>query len=154
RGCEEADAKALAACVNPAAIRRLHGPASTDVLLGFAAAAVAWDFPVAIAWALLASAIVFGLRRALQAISGLPESHVASRVVRWISTRFTAVGVLAAIAGVAGIAIATNEPAPGSQVIGWALIVPAVLIGIAALWRIAAFAEALLAWSWQWREAV
>ena len=102
---EDADAAPLAACLNLVAIQRMRGPASTDLLLGFAAAAVAWDFPAAIAWALLASTIVLGLRRALHAIDGLPEPRAARRAIRWISTNFTVVGVIAAIGGVAGIEI-------------------------------------------------
>ena len=154
RLCSDADAAPLAACLNAVSIRRLRGPASTDLLLGFAAAMAVSDLPAAIAWGLLASAVLSGLRRGLQAIDGWPEPHVARRVMRWMSAKFAAVGVIAAIAGVAGLAIAANEPAPGSEAIGWMLIAPAVLIGIAALWRLAAFVELLLAWPFQWRGAV
>ena len=154
-GSEDADAKALATCLNPVTLQRLRGPASTDLLLGFAAAAVAWDFPAVIAWGLLASAIVFGLRRALLAIAGLQESHIVRRVSRWISANFSVVGVIAAVTGMIGaVLIAGINATPGSQVVGSVLIAPAVVIGTAALWRLGAALELLLAWPFQWRGAV
>jgi hypothetical protein len=155
RLCSDADAAPLAACLNAVSIRRLRGLASTDLLLGGIAATTVSDLPVVFAWGLFGGAIVFGLRRALQVIGGLRESHVARRASRWISGNFAVVGVIAAVTGMTGaVMLAGINATPDSQVGGGVLIAPAVLIGIAALWRLAAFLELLLAWPFHWRGAV
>ena len=152
---EDADAAPLAACLNLVAIQRMRGPASTDLLVGLVAAAFAPDLASGAAWAIVATPVVFGLRRLLQMVGDLPEAHAARRFSGWVSANATVVGVIVLITGAIGVAlIAGIQSSAGDRAVGSVLIVPAVLAGTAAIWRIAAFVELLLAWPFLWRGAV
>jgi hypothetical protein len=152
---DAADAAALEACLNPVAVRQLHGLASTDLLVGLAVATFAADLSGAATWAVLATAVVLGLRRLLQAIGELPREHRVHRAMRVILGNLILVGVLSAVASAFGaIAFTSPEPNIGTITLGALLAAPAALFAIAGAWRIAAFLELVLAWPLQWREAV
>ena len=154
---EDADAMALAASLNPVAIRQLRGPASTDVLVGLCVAVFAPDLPAAFCWAAIAAAIVFGLRRALLAILELPETNRLRRVARTIAANKVVSGVLIAVSAWVGTMVFATPDAGDSiaeTALATTLMVPPALVAIAGAWRIAAFLETLVAWHFQWREAV
>ena len=154
-GSEDADAKPLAACLNPVAIRRMRGPASTDLLVGLAAAAFAPDLASAAVWALVATAIVFALRRMLQAIGNLPEAHRARVVARAVLGNRIIVGVLAIVgAWLAAIVFAAPEPGFGALAVAAILATPLALLVTSLVWRVAAWVELVVAGAFLWREAV
>ena len=152
---EDADTMPLNASLNRVAIRQLRGLASTDVLVGLFVAAFAPDLPAAFCWAVVATAVVYGLRLLLQRIGRLSPTHRLRRIGAALAANRIVTGAVTGIAGAFGVAlIGSTNASPGEQAVGAVLIVPAVLFGIAALWRSAEFVEGLLAWPFQWREAV
>ncbi|MCK9685472.1 hypothetical protein [Scleromatobacter humisilvae] len=152
---EDADARPLAACLNPVALQRMRGPASTDLLVGLAVAAFAPDLGNAAVWALVATAIVFGLRRLLQVIAKLPETHRARVVARAILGNKIIVGIVAVV-GAWLAAIVSVTPEPGSRALAVAALLgtPLALLVASLAWRVAAWIELALAMPFQWREAV
>lgn len=155
QGSEDADADPLAACLNPVAIRRMRGPASTDLLVGLAVAAFAPDLASAAVWALVATAIVFALRRMLQVIGDLPEAHRARIVARALLGSRIIVGVLAIVgAWLAAIVFAAPEPGFGALAVAAILAMPLALLVTSLAWRVAAWIELVIAGAFLWREAV
>ncbi len=161
-GCEDADAKPLAACLDPRALKRLQGLASTDLLVGACAglplASVAPDLAGVLdglLFGLVATAIVFGSRRVLQFIAGLAPTHWARRIVRGVAGSLAVAGVLAAVAAFVGaVVLAAPEPGSAAIALGAVLIAPATLFAAALAWRVAAWLELVAAWPFLWREAV
>lgn len=151
---EDADAPLLAACLDPVTIRRMRGPCSTDLLVGLAVAALAPSLASAALWAIVATAVVFGLRRLLQAIGDLPETHRARRTARAIVKNSIMAGGAAAGLGGVGLAMLVAEPGSAQIAIAGVLIAPVALLAAALAWRVAAFVELVIAWPWLWREAV
>ena len=152
---EDADAKPLAACLNPVALRRMRGPASTDLLVGLAVAPFASDLASAAVWALVATAIVFGLRRLLQVIADLPETHRARVVARAVLGNRIIVGVLAIVgACLAAIVFAAPEPGIAALAIAMILGTPLALLVASLAWRVAAWIELAFVGPLRWREAV
>jgi hypothetical protein len=154
---EDADAMPPAASLNPVAMRQLRGPASTDVLVGLAVAIFAPDLPAAFAWGVVAAAVVFGLHRALLAILDLTETNRLRRVARTIAANKVVSGVLIAVSAWVGTMVFATPDAGDSiaeTALAATLMVPLALVAIAGAWRIAAFLESLVAWHFQWREAV
>ena len=154
-GSEDADATALAACLNPVAIRRMRGPASTDLLVGLGVAAFAPDLASAAIWAIVATAIVFGLRRLLQVTVDLPETHRARVVARAVLGNRIMVGVLAVVgAWLAAIVFAAPEPGIGALAVAAILATPLAMLVASLAWRVAAWVELAVAGAFLWREAV
>ena len=154
---EDADAMSLTACLNPVAIRQLRGPASTDLLTGLLAAAFAPDLLAAFSWAVIAAAIVYGLRRALQAILDLQETYRLRRIASTIVANKIAAGVLTAVGAWVGATVLATPEAGASMAetaLAAVLFAPMALFLTAFVWRFAAFLESAIAWHFQWREAV
>jgi hypothetical protein len=151
---EDADAPRLTACLDPVTMRRLRGACSTDLLVGLAVAAFAPSLVSAALWAVVATAVVFGLRRLLQAIGDLPETHRARRTARAIVKNSIVAGGVAAAFGGVGLALLVEEPTSGQIALAALFIAPVALLTAALAWRVAAFVELVLAWPWLWREAV
>ncbi len=157
RLAEDADTMPLAASLNPVAIRQLRGPGSTDVLVGLAMAIFAPDLPAAACWAVIVAAIVFGLRRGMQMLRGLPATNLWHRLAHQIVGYRIVAGLLALTSAAVGcVVLAVTEAAPTSiaQAVAAVLIVPGAVAVIASVWGVAAFLESLVAWHFQWREAV
>ena len=153
---DAADAPALADCLNPVALRQLHGLASTDLLVGLVIAGFAPDLAGAATWGVLAAATVFGLRRLLLSIGDLPASHRVRRASAALIEYRIVAGVLSVVTAILGIIVFTAPDSQGALAIAIAslLIAPLALFATAAGWRIAAWAELALASPFQWREAV
>ena len=153
---DAADAPALADCLNPVALRQLHGLASTDLLVGLVIAGFAPDLAGAATWGVLATATVFGLRRLLLSIGDLPASHRVRRASAALIEYRIVAGVLSVVTALLGIVVFTAPAPQGVLAIAIAsvLIAPLALFATAAGWRIAAWAELALASPFQWREAV
>jgi hypothetical protein len=153
---DAADAPALADCLNPVALRQLHGLASTDLLVGLVIAGFATDLAGAATCGVLAAAAVFGLRRLLLSIGDLPASHRVRHASAVLIEYRIVAGVLSVVTAILGIVVFTAPDSKGALAIAIAslLIAPLALFATAAGWRIAAWAELALASPFQWREAV
>ena len=154
---EDADTMPLAASLNPVAIRQLRGPASTDVLVGIAAAVFAPDLPAAFAWGVVAAAAAFGLRLGLQTILGLPETNRWHRIARAVANHKFVAGVLVAVGTWVAALVLTTPDASDSvakMALAGVMLAPLALVATACVWRFAAFLESVVAWHFQWREAV
>lgn len=155
RGCEDADAPTLEAALNATTLARLRGFASTDLLAGLMVAALSPDLPTAVlAGAGTAGGALLG-RSLLQAIMRLAPEHRMRVALRAVLANRLVAGVFVALTGLPGLVLVAGQGVPrGSVAIGLVLIAPAILAGMALLWRVAAWAELVAAWPFQWREAV
>ncbi len=154
RLCEDADARPLAAGLDAATLRQLRGPSSTDLLVGLGLAAFAPTLASAAVSAIVAAAIVFGLRRLLQTIGDLPEAHRARVAARAIVSNKIATGVVTAVGAWLAALLLVAQPTPGEIAVAGGLLAPLALFATAFAWRVAAFLELVLAWPFLWREAV
>jgi len=155
RGCEDADAPTLEAALNTTTLARLRGFASTDLLAGLMVAALAPDLPTAVLAGAGAAGGAWLGRRQLQAIMRLAPEHRIRVALRMILANRLVTGVLVALAGLPGLVLIGGQGVPpGSLAIGLVLIAPAIVAGMALLWRVAAWAELVAALPFQWGEAV
>jgi hypothetical protein len=153
---DDADAIALAACLNPVAMRQLHGLASTDLLVGLAAALFAPNLPAALCWAAIAAATVFGLRWALLATLALPPHQRLRRIAGTIAAKRMEAVVLGLAGGVVGTMLLLMSEARFGVAFacGALLVTPMALFLASCAWRFVGFLESAIAWNFQWREAV
>jgi len=155
RGCEDADAPALEAGLNATTLARLRGFASTDLLAGLMVAALSPDLPTAALAGAGTAAAAFLSRRLLQAIMRLAPEHRIRVALRAVLANRLVTGVFVALPAMLGLGLALGRDGPGgSLALGIVLISPAMLAGLAMLWRVAAWLELAVAWPFQWREAV
>jgi len=155
RGCEDADTPTLEAGLNATTLARLHGFASTDLLAGLMVAALSPDLPTAALAGAGTAAVAFLSRRLLQAIMRLAPEHRVRVALRAVLANRLVTAVFVALTGIPGLALTSGQGVPpGSLAFGVVLIAPAILAGLALLWRVAAWAELVAAWPFQWREAV
>jgi hypothetical protein len=155
RGCEDADTPALEAGLNATTLARLRGFASTDLLAGLMVAALSPDLPTAALAGAGTAAAAFLSRRLLQAIMRLAPEHRVRVALRALLANRYVTAVFVALTGIPGLVLTIGQGVPpGSLAIGVVLIAPAILAGLALLWRVAAWVELVAARPFQWREAV
>jgi len=151
---EDADAPSLAAGLEAGMLRRLRGFCTTDVLAGAAVALACPDALSAITAGSVTTGLVLLQRLALQAGLRQPpgsRAHVAASTIRHPLTTSS----VALVPGIAGAALLIDAGFPSWRcVAGLLLIAPALLLLLALLWRALAWAEIVVAWPFQWREAV
>jgi hypothetical protein len=155
RGCAQGDVPALEAALNPVTLTRLQGLASTDLLAGAMVAALSPDLAAAALAGGATAASAFAARRVLQRVMRLPPGHRVRAAARLLVDNKVVTGLFVAVAGIIGLTLlADATTAPAGLVAGIALVLPATLLGLAMLWRLAAWIELAAALPFQWREAV
>jgi hypothetical protein len=151
----DADAPALADCLDARALRGLRGFATTDVLVGIAVALASPDATSGVVLGLAATLFVLLARLGLQAIARLAPTHRANVLLRAVFRQRVIAGVVVAVMGaVAMSVIGDTPPGPGQMVVAAVLVTPLALLATALAWRCAAWLERVIAWPFQWREAV
>ena len=152
---EDADAEALADCLQARTLKHLQGMSSTDLLVGVAVAAFVSPLVDGVLWGGAATALLVGMRAARQRIQATPRHRRLRQVADAIANNWVIVAVACFAAGLAGaVLLDAQDRGVVETVVGGLLVAPIVLLLAKLAWRAAAFVEVVVAQAFHWREAV